>query len=297
MPRFAVSCTGQNGAIAEETEITQSFRPVAEPPAGPPPPPPRRLPFTDAGPWLGALAALVVIGFLVWFFGFRGHGGSGHVVPAVVGLRESAAIARLNRDGYDVKSIHEPLKRPRGIVGSQTPGAGSRLPSSGTVTIHVSSGLAPVQQTTTAATTTTATTATTAAATTAAAPTASVPDVTGQDMASGAGQVEAAGFVAETDPVQASGTPGSVVQESPPGGTQAKAGETVTLGVAVGSSRPATTIPDVTGQTAASARAALLQAKLTVRTTYRKGKAGVVLAESPTGSAPAYTQVTIAVGR
>jgi beta-lactam-binding protein with PASTA domain len=53
----------------------------------------------------------------------------------------------------------------------------------------------------------------------------------------------------------------------------------------------------VTGQTAAQARAALLQAKLTVKTVYKRGKAGIVLAESPTGSAPAYTQVTITVGR
>jgi serine/threonine-protein kinase len=115
-------------------------------------------------------------------------------------------------------------------------------------------------------------------------------------MAAGAGQVEAAGFVAETDPVQGSGTPGSIIQESPPGGTQGKVGETVTLGVAVPSSPPSVTIPDVTGKTAAEARAALLQAKLTVRTTYTSGKAGVVLGESPTGSAPAYTQVTISVG-
>jgi beta-lactam-binding protein with PASTA domain len=56
-------------------------------------------------------------------------------------------------------------------------------------------------------------------------------------------------------------------------------------------------IPDVTGQPASSARAALLQATLTVRTTYRRGRAGVVLTQTPTGSAPAYTQVTIAVGR
>jgi serine/threonine-protein kinase len=287
---------GERSGIADETEITQSFRPVTEEerPLPPPPPPPGRNPFDVAGPWVAALAALVVIGFLVWFFGFRHHGGSGRVVPDVVGTRERAAIARLTRDGYGVKSIHEPLRRPRGVVGAQAPGAGSRLPTSGTVTIHVSNGRAPARA---ATTTTTGSTTTRAAATTAAAPTAAVPDVTGQDVVSGAGQVEAAGFVAQTDPVQAQGTPGSVVQESPPGGTQAKAGETVTLGVAVGSSRPAVQIPDVTGQTAAAARAALLQAKLTVRTTYRQGKTGVVLAESPSGSAPAYTQVTIAVGR
>ena len=262
-----------------------------ERPAGPPPPPPGRRPFDGAGPWLGALAALAAIGFLVWFFGFRGHGGSGHVVPGVVGLREQAAIARLNRDGYDVKSIHEPLRRPPGFVGAQAPGGGSRLPARETVTIRVSTGKATAAPVATTAATTTA------ATTTAAAPAAAVPDVTGQSMASAAGQVEAAGFVAQTDPVQAAGTPGSVVQEDPPGGTQGRAGETVTLAVAVGSSRPAVQIPDVTGRTAASARAALLQSTLTVRTTYRHGKPGVVLAQSPTGTAPAYTQVTVEVGR
>jgi serine/threonine-protein kinase len=145
---------------------------------------------------------------------------------------------------------------------------------------------------------TTTQTQTTTKTTTAAAPTSQVPDVTGQPMAAGAGQVEAAGFVAETDPVTGGGgTPGSIVQESPPGGSQAKAGETVTLGVSVPGNRPAVQIPDVSGQTAGQARATLLQAKLTVRTIYKSGKAGVVLAESPTGSAPAYTQVTISVGK
>jgi beta-lactam-binding protein with PASTA domain len=286
---------GQNAPIADETEITQSFRTVEE--ERPAEPPPGRSPLDAAGPWLGALAALAVIGFLVWFFGFRSHGGSGHVVPGVVGLQERAAIARLNGDGYDVQSIHEPLRRPRGVVGAQAPGGGSRLPTSETVTIHVSTGRAPAVGATTATTATTTATTTAATTTLAAAPAAPVPDVTGQDMVSAAGQVEAAGFVAQTEPVEAPGTPGSVVQEDPPGGTQGKVGETVTLAVAVGSSRPSAQIPDVTGETAASARAALLQATLTVRTTYRKGKPGVVLAQSSTGTAPAYTQVAIAVGR
>jgi beta-lactam-binding protein with PASTA domain len=58
-------------------------------------------------------------------------------------------------------------------------------------------------------------------------------------------------------------------------------------------------VPSLTGQKAAAARAALLNAKLTARTAYRKGPAkdvGVVLAESPTGTQPAYTQITLTVG-
>jgi eukaryotic-like serine/threonine-protein kinase len=271
---------------------TQAFEPVG--PGGPPPsagPPPRAL-LDDVWPWLALLGILAVAGLLVWLFVFRGHHHKRHVVPSVVGLQQQAAIRRLTGDGYNVKAIVGAARKPRGIVASQIPGGGSQLPKGATVTLHVSNGQAVTQP----ATTTTATT-TTQATTTTAAPTAAVPAVTGQDMVSGAGQVEAAGFVAETDPVQGGGTPGSIVQENPSAGTQAPAGGTVTLSVATPASPPSTQIPDVTGKTAAEARAALLQAKLTVKTTYASGKAGVVLRESPTGTAPAYTQVTISVGK
>jgi beta-lactam-binding protein with PASTA domain len=114
------------------------------------------------------------------------------------------------------------------------------------------------------------------------------------------GQVEAGGFVAQTDPVSASGTPGSIVQEGPAAGTDAKVGNVVRLGVAVGSSRPAVHVPNVVGQKASSARAALLAEPLTVRTEYKKGPAksvGVVLSQTPAAgsTAPAYTQVAIVV--
>jgi beta-lactam-binding protein with PASTA domain len=274
---------------------TQAFEPVG--PDGPPPPagPPPRALLDDVWPWLALLGIVVVAGLLVWLFVFRGHHHKHQVVPAVVGLQQQAAITKLTGDGYSVKAVVGPSKGPRGVVSAQVPGGGSQLPKGSTVTLQVSNG----RRATLPATTTTTTTATTTtrATTTAAAPTAAVPAVTGQDMASGAGQVEAAGFVAETDPVQGGGTPGSIVQENPPAGTRAPAGGTVTLSVATPASPPSTQIPDVTGKTAAEARAALLQAKLTVKTAYQQGQRGVVLQESPTGTAPAYTQVTISVGK
>ena len=52
------------------------------------------------------------------------------------------------------------------------------------------------------------------------------------------------------------------------------------------------TVPNVVGQKASAARATLVGAKLTVKTVYKKGKIGIVLAETPTGSVPAYTQIT-----
>lgn len=290
MPRVSESCDGEDRAIAG-TEDTQSFRTVEPEPPPPPPPGPPPSVLDDLWRWLALLAILAVAAFLVWFFAFHGRSHATSTVPAVVAQKESPAIRRLTHDGYDVRAIRQPLAAPRGTVASQSPGGGSQLPRGSTVTIHVSLGRAKVPPAATTAR------ATTAATTTATAPAASVPDVTGQTAAAGAGQVEAAGFVAQTDPVEGGGTAGSIVQESPPGGTQARAGQTVTLGVAVGASRPEVRIPDVTGQAAAAARAALLQATLTVKTAYAKGKTGVVLSQTPTGSAPAWTQVTVTVGR
>jgi beta-lactam-binding protein with PASTA domain len=119
-------------------------------------------------------------------------------------------------------------------------------------------------------------------------------------MKSAAGQIEASGFVAETQPDEtASDTPGTVVAENPSPGSQAKVGSIVVLSVAAGSNRPQVQVPNVVGQKASAARAALLGAKLTAKTVFKKGPAkslGVVLAQTPTGAAPAYAQVTLTVG-
>jgi eukaryotic-like serine/threonine-protein kinase len=300
MPGVKESCRAFLGicpGIADETEITQSHAPPPPPAAVPPPPesgPPRFL-LEDAWPWLALLGILALAALLVWLFVFNSRGSKGRTVPAVVGRPQQTAVAELQKDGFGVKEIIGPSRRPRGIVASQVPGGGSRLDKGQTVTINVSNGRPLVTPSTNASTTTTSATTTAATTTTAAAQ--SVPDVGGQDLASAAGQVEAAGFVAETDPVTASGAPGSVVQEDPAAGTQAPAGSIVKLSVAVGSNRPPTQVPDVVGQQAPAARATLLEAKLTVRTVYKHGKLGVVLAETPTGTAPAYTQVTLTVGR
>ena len=286
----------------DETQATQKVPP---PQAGRPPPPPEPPGFVlqDAWPWLALLGILAVAGLLVWLFVLRDRNDKGPVVPAVVGLPQQQAISELTGRGFNVKVVRAPANRPAGIVISQIPGGGTRLGSGQTVTLHVSNGhpvtVAPT--TTTTATTTAGRTTTSSSTQTVPVTTAPVPDVVGQDDVSGAGQVEAAGFVAETSPVTTSGTPGSIVQEDPAAGTDEKIGSVVRLGVAVGSNRPSASVPNVVGQKAPAARAALLGAKLTVRTEYKKGPAksvGVVLSQSPSASssAPAYSQVTIVVG-
>jgi serine/threonine-protein kinase len=305
--------------MAGDDEITQGHEPLPDdtrghPPVAPPPPDrPVTPPPTDPGvpprlardvwPWLALLGILAVAALLVWLFVLNRDSSKGKVVPAVVGMQQQQAIAKLTGEGFNVRAIVGPASKPAGIVAAQKPGGGSRLDKGQTVVIDVSNGHAgSTGATTTTAGTTTAGTTTSGTTTSTSPPaTAAVPNAVGQDVASGAGQVEAAGFVAETAPVTASGTPGSIVQEDPAAGTQADTGSVVRLSVAVGSNRPVQHVPDVTGQKAGAARAALLEAKLTVKTEYKKApaaKAGSVLSQSPgTGaSAPAYTQVTITVG-
>ena len=272
---------GHTCAIADETDTTASHEPV--PPPGAPPPP-------VIWPWLAALGVLVVAALLVWIFVLRDHGDKGKVVPAVVGMQQQQAVAKLTADGFSVNVIVAPASKPRGVVVDQIPGGGSRLGKNQKVTLHVSNGRSITVSTT--ATTTISSTQTT----TQSQPVA-VPDVSGQDMASAAGQIEAGGFVAETDPVTDAATEGSVVQQAPAAGTQAPAGSIVRLSIAVGSNRPSTNVPNVVGQKASAARSALVGAKLTVKTVYKKGKLGIVLAETPSGTTvPAYTQITLTVG-
>jgi beta-lactam-binding protein with PASTA domain len=121
-------------------------------------------------------------------------------------------------------------------------------------------------------------------------------------MVSASGQIEASGFVAETDPVESSDEQsGQVIAQDPPAGTEAPVGSTVVLQVAVSGQQPAKQVPDVLGQKAAAARQALLQAGFTVKTETKKSPAkylGVVVAQRPAGgeSQPQYGQVVITVG-
>lgn len=279
---------------AEDTQITQEHGVPGAPPPGPPPAPPGM--FADVGPWLALFGLAVLGGLAVWFFVLHDRGNHGKVVPAVVGQPQRQAVETLTGDGLNVQEIVGPSSRPRGIVVSQRPGGGSQVASGQTVTLHVSNGHSLAVG---APRITNSTTTTTAATTTTTASQVTVPDVTGQDMASAAGQIEAAGFVAETDPVPGSGTAGAVTAQDPPASAQAPAGNVIRLSVATGSSRPPVTVPSVTGQKAAAARATLLNANLTTKTVYKQGppkSIGVVLAESPTGSQPRYGQVTLTVG-
>jgi serine/threonine-protein kinase len=237
---------------------------------------------------------VVVAGLLVWLLLLRGHSHA-RTVPRVVGLRQAAAVAKLTHAGYNVTVVRAPSKRAANVVFGQRPGAGVRLGKGQTVTLDVANGSRPVVQQKPPPLSTTATTATTSASV-------SVPAVTGQPLAAAGGAVEAAGLVPDSYAVGSSQPAGTVVGQSPAAGASAVAGGRVRLNVSKGTGNaPTVSVPDVTGETAADARAALWNAKLTVRTVYGHaggGQIGRVLDETGGGSTvAAYSQVTITVGR
>jgi eukaryotic-like serine/threonine-protein kinase len=268
--------------------------PVAPPgaaPQPPPGPPPGWLAVENPWPWL-LLVLVAVAALLVWLFAIRNHDDK-TTVPRVVGLSQSAAIKRLNNSGFDVTAVRRPGKPPAGRVFAQKPGAGSRLKKKQTVVIDVSNGVP-------ASTAPAATTATTTATTTVAAPQVAVPDASGKAQADAGAEIEAAGLVPDSFPADASEPAGTVVSQDPGAGTKLPAGKSVRLNVSTGGgNQPAVSVPNVVGKKAADARAALWKAKLTVRTQYDNGAVGVVLREQPAagGQAPAFSQVTIIVGR
>ena len=83
-----------------------------------------------------------------------------------------------------------------------------------------------------------------------------VPDVAGQSAADGQSALESAGLVAATEEQASTDVEaGIVIETSPPAGTEVDPGSTVTMTVSTG---PSTIpVPDVTGQAAADAQAAL----------------------------------------
>jgi eukaryotic-like serine/threonine-protein kinase len=140
-------------------------------------------------------------------------------VPQLVGLTTDSASAQLARAGFRTRIVRVAASDPEGTVVGQDPESGARAPRGAVVQINVSRGE-------TRTTTTVVTTTTTAAR-------ATVPDTRGQEETAAISTLEGAGFrvrVAERT-VSNAADDGIVLSQSPPGGTRAPSGSTVTITV------------------------------------------------------------------
>ena len=232
---------------------------VVEERAGPPvveeeyeaPPPPR----PNLWPWLLLLLVLVLGGLAAAYFLTRdddnGKNASTSVtVPRVVGLKQNAAVQRLNERGLAPVIDARKSSFSAGTVFEQDPAAGAEVERHSRVTISVS-----------------AVTVT------------KVPNVVGTRTAVAVQRLRTAGLGSQVTSVPGKAAAGVVVAQTPGAGTSVAKSSTVALRVSKGQ----TTVPDVQGQAVADARAALRAAGL-VPTAFQvpaPEPKGTVIAQKP----------------
>lgn len=194
-------------------------------------------------------------------------------VPGVVGESLADAVATLTQAGLRAKTVGVPSDKPTNIVTGQDPKPGTPLVSGATVRINYSTGPKPV----------------------------GVPAVVGMDYATALGLLQAQGFAVKRTPVESDQPAGIVVSQVPLGNSTATKGSTVVVSVSNG---PATTtLPDVSGQLEADARATLKAAGFKVAVTRQDTDVeafdGVVISQDPPGNSDQQpgTVVTLFVGR
>ena len=209
-------------------------------------------------------------------------------VPSVVGITEASARSTLEGLGYEVAVTKVQSTQPRGFVVSQKPAAGTRAAKGTTVTINVSQGP----------------TATTTPTTPTRPPGKPIPNVVGLAQRVAVARLQSAGFKVDSYPTASTRPRGTVVTQSPAGGTRAGPSALVRIGVSLGSGkRPLRTVPDVVGMTEAQAKQALVETGFTVRSIDQpaadRSEKDVVLDQRPAagGTIPAGSQVLITVGR
>jgi beta-lactam-binding protein with PASTA domain len=213
--------------------------------------------------WLLALALLIGIGALSYWFAVRNdHGGAKPAsvvirvqatVPKLVGLRQQAAQFQLREEKLAVTVVKRPAAKPRGIVVGQKPKAGASVPQGTPVTLVVSSGPPGVK----------------------------LPSVVGLAAADAAKRLQDLKLTPTLKQVPSTEAPGTVIAQKPPAGARAKPGTPVVLEVS--KSKTSVPVPDVTGRTQQDATAALRQAGLNVSIAQVPSSQpkGTVVAQSP----------------
>jgi eukaryotic-like serine/threonine-protein kinase len=194
-------------------------------------------------------------------------------VPSLVGKSRDAAVAELTRLQLEPNVVQVSSSQPANQVTAQNPKPGVVVVAGSSVRINVSSGPKPV----------------------------AVPSVIGQSYDSAAAQLQSAGFTVGRVDVDSDRPAGQVVDQSPPGNSTASNGSSVTLSVSKG---PTTvTVPDVSLQTVAGARATLRAAGFKVavvrQDTDDESLDGLVMSQDPGGNTQAdpNSVVTLTVGQ
>ena len=183
------------------------------------------------------------------------------LVPDLTGLSQTQAESKLEQAGLRMNGVSQQSSAEvkAGLIISQSPAAGSRVPKNTAVSIVISKGPEMV----------------------------TVPNVVNMTREAATQRLETAGFKVEVQESPSTTVPeGTVTAQEPAAGESAPKGSTVTITVA---KRPAQkAVPDVVGKTAAAARMTLEGQGFVVNelvdiTTTDPSKAGKVASQSPAG--------------
>jgi beta-lactam-binding protein with PASTA domain/tRNA A-37 threonylcarbamoyl transferase component Bud32 len=195
-------------------------------------------------------------------------------VPQVVGLTVSSARGRLQKAGLDASEREENSDSvAQGRVISVSPTEGQKVDKGSSVTLVVSSGKPQVE----------------------------VPDVVGKSFDEAQSTLQAAGFKVTRVDKESEKSAGTVLSQNPKSGGRIDSGSTIALTVAKEPSQ--VPVPDVTGEDAPAAIAALSGQGFVIDQQSEDVPTpdgdGVVLEQSPTGGKKAKkgSKVTIVVGK
>jgi eukaryotic-like serine/threonine-protein kinase len=195
-------------------------------------------------------------------------------VPQVVGLTVSSARGRLQKAGLDASEREENSDTvAQGRVISVSPPEGQKVDKGSSVTLVVSSGKPQVE----------------------------VPDVVGKSFDEAQSTLQAAGFKVTRVDKESDKSPGTVLSQNPKSGGRIDSGSTIALTVAKEPSQ--VPVPDVTGEDAPAAIAALSGQGFVIDQQSKDVPTpdgdGVVLEQSPDGGKKAKkgSKVTIVVGK
>lgn len=207
----------------QPTTVIREEGPVAPPGPPPPPPGPPVEPDREWWPWLVvALVAVAIIAGLAAYFATRGSDKK-VTVPAVVGLPEAQAKAKLADVGLANKTGRQFSSRQAGVVIAQSPGGGTQVGTKDVVALTISKGQNAVE----------------------------VPNTVSLSEADAVSQLTSAGLRADVVQVPSNQGVGTVVAQSPKPGTSVDPGSAVRLNVSKGKTQ--TTTVTTTTQTTATA--------------------------------------------
>jgi serine/threonine-protein kinase len=172
------------------------------------------------------------------------------VVPNVIGQSQSTAVERLKRRGLVARVVTKPSDAPAGKVFAEEPGAGTQVARGSSVTLSMS-----------------------------AANVIAAPNVVGETAAAATAELRAQGLAVRTSSAASSKPRGTVLSQSPAAGAKVAKGSTVVIRV----SRGMVSVPDVVGQTRATAVSAIRAAGLVPQafTVPSAQPKGTVVSQSP----------------